>query len=169
MRRPHSDHTARDWRVHALARDFELLDVWRYPIRIRSDVPLRGFVGFLVHTQSEMVAGRGFAATLFRLRGWLGRTFGWDEDHSERAGVSTRARDSHSLRHRLEPAGSTDVLANAENTFGSDLGFDPLYMTDDESLSEIQNDTVHALMHLGRIPLESVEENGVGSVARTWR
>ena len=68
MRRSIEDHNVQPWRVHAFAADFELLDVWRFPVRLRANIPLRTFLDFLSEMQSELVRGRGMAAQLFRLR-----------------------------------------------------------------------------------------------------
>lgn len=162
MRRPNTDHTAQPWLVHALASDFELLDVWRYPVRIAPDVPFGEFLSFLARTQSEFARGRGPAALLFRLRSAIGRILGWDEDRAEPAAAATRAYDAASVRHRLASGESFDAARLKGRTPGSALGFDPVYATEDEALTEIQNDTVHALMHLGRVRLEASERTAPG-------
>lgn len=156
MRRPASEHTAQPWRVHALATDFELLDVWRYPIRVPADIALRDVVGFLAETQSELVSKNGLAAMLFRLRAWLGRIFRWDA--APRPERREERHPSTSLRARLATASRTGSLEAEGDEEGStsDMGFHPVYQTEDESLAEIQNATVHALMHLGRL----VDANG---------
>lgn len=82
MRRSTKDHTAQAWRVHALAKDLELLDVWRFPIRIAAEVSLAEFRIFFDKTLADLQKGSGPAALLFRLRGWLGRIFGWDAEDS---------------------------------------------------------------------------------------
>ena len=124
MRIPDAEHHALDWQVHAQAKDFDLLDVWRFPIVAEPEVALGTFLEFMERQQAELATSRGPAGLLFRLRGWLGRVFGWDE-----VGRSPEASEE------------------------ANLPFDTLYRTDEESLSEIQNATVHALMHIGRVPV----------------
>ncbi len=121
MRRSAADHLAQPWRVHAHARDFELLDVWRYPIEVPDDVSLETIEAFLAKTQRELLSGRSPAALLFALRSKLGALFGWDDPES-------------ASRHEGE------------------IGFEPVYATPEEQLSQIENATVHALLHLGRVP-----------------
>ena len=122
MRRPIADHTSQPWRVHDVARNFELLHVWRFPIRSNDRVPLPEFSVFLGEVLDRLRSGGGMAAVLFRLRAVLGRFFGWDEDPSQ-------AR--------------SDVR----------VGFRPVYEDEFERLAEIENRTVHAFLHLGRVPL----------------
>ena len=135
MRRSIEDHNVQPWRVHAFAANFELLDVWRFPVQLRSEVPLLTFLDFLSEMQSELVRGRGMAAQLFRLRGWLGKLFGWD-------------RDEEPVPERL---GKGDRGDPGERSVA---GFRPVYSEEEEALFEIENQTVHALMHLGRVCVE---------------
>jgi len=46
MRLPIEEHLKHTWLVSKLAPDFELLDVWRYPIEIDETVPLDRFIDF---------------------------------------------------------------------------------------------------------------------------
>jgi hypothetical protein len=67
-----ASHRSHPWRVHSLAADFEVLDVWR--------IDLRGGAGDFPRLVgvfwAEMQAAEGSA--LARLRLWMGRIFGWD-------------------------------------------------------------------------------------------
>jgi hypothetical protein len=164
MRRPAADHTACPWRVHALADDFELLDVWRYPVRLGREISLDEFLAFLSETQSEMRRGNGLAARLFRLRGWLGKFFGWDGDRSVPAEPGKREDgvERASLRQRLSADEQAELSSKETLAFGSDMGFEPVYALADETLAEIQNDTVHALMHLGRVASSPSEASASG-------
>lgn len=150
MRLPLDVHTQGTWRVHTLAPDFRLLDVWQYPVRIDDQVPLRAFLDFLAVSQARLTQGRGAAATLFRLRGAMGRWFGWDEQ-SERLPIPGHSESS--LCDRLEAA---EVALSAGEPGGPDAlaalsPFTPVYHFENEALLEISNATVHALLHLGRV------------------
>jgi hypothetical protein len=151
MRRPVEDHCDPAWRVHALAQDFELLDVWRFPIRVGGHVPFARVVDFLAETQAAMRDRPGLAASLFQFRTWLGRVFGWDDE--------TRARPipgsvEKSVRERLPGVGERgDPISTS--------GFQLVYLTEDEALRELQNATVHALLHLARVPLDPQDPTGV--------
>ncbi|MCR9092694.1 MAG: DUF2867 domain-containing protein [bacterium] len=151
MRRPNDDHLAQPYRVHALAPDFELLDVWRYPIVAPKDVAFATFLEFMVESQRALVSGNGPAARLFRLRGWLGERFGWDREES-RPDEDTPQRES--LRARLPAADRDAADPMADLRIDGDIGFDAIYRNENESLGEIRNATVHALMHLGRVEVE---------------
>jgi hypothetical protein len=150
MRRPDHEHTALPWRVHELACDFRLLDVWRFPLEIRETVPLEDFLALLQGLQRDLVAGPGLAGRLFRLRGWLGERFGWDR--GDRLAIPGTA--DHSLRERLSEADrAADLGPLAVDPARGTPGFDPVYRFHDEALAEISNRTVHALMHIGREPI----------------
>ena len=150
MRRPNADHLSQPWRVHDLARDFDLLDVWRFPIRAPETVPFEVFLEFMARNQADLLSGRGPAALLFRLRGLLGRIFRWDE-----TGDRTRAPSPDGVRRRVAgnvPGGVGGEAPGADREAADDaLPFETVYRTSDEQLAEIQNATVHALMHLGRV------------------
>lgn len=76
MRLESPEHLKHDWWVHDYARDFELLDVWRYPIEGTEDE----FDDFVrLHDVPSMVAESSVLVRfLFSLRSALGRVFGWD-------------------------------------------------------------------------------------------
>jgi hypothetical protein len=151
MRLPASAHTSQPWRIHALAGDFALEDVWRLTTPGGPD-DLPRLVELITTPDGR---GDGFSApvrALFALRWKLGALFGWD---GADAGVGDRV---FSFRERL-PA---DLLAGPR---GPDLHavpgreepdakpmFRSVYMTHDEWVAETANRTVHALMHIGWVP-----------------
>lgn len=139
MRRPDADHLDRPWRVHAEASDFDLLDVWRFPVRARAEVPLEAFLDFFAESQARMQQGASPAALLFRLRAALGRLLGWDRpaDEAAREGGEERSAGTTS------PEGA------------SGLPLVPVYRTPEETLFELENRTVHALLHLGRVRVDA--------------
>jgi hypothetical protein len=150
----HSDHA---WRVHTLAPDFELLDVWSVPIHAD---PARGesFARFLdVVLANGLAAGRATSA-LVELRRVLGRLFGWDRDVftlpipgctersiAERMTEADRRRSSVDPHRRTTPF--TEVLM--------------VYRFEDEALLEISNNTIHALVHFSW-----VDDDRSGKTAR---
>src|SRR5437879_6372108 len=62
-------HLDRPWRVHALAKDFELIDTWS--MKLEGDFP--AFVERFWRTVAELDQ-----MALGRLRLAIGRVFGWD-------------------------------------------------------------------------------------------
>lgn len=78
MRRPIEEHQIESWQVHERAVGFDLLDVWRFPIRIAPDIPLATFLRFRTELLADFTKQRSLAGALFALRSWLGEVFGWD-------------------------------------------------------------------------------------------
>ena len=140
MRLPSTAHTSRSWRIHELARDFQLVDVWALPTPGgRDDFPrLVQLAASFDPSQSSSVAVR----TLFSIRWKLGELFGWD---GPEAGLDSRVP---SLRDRL-PADLRDAPSGPQF---DGAPFTPLYLTDDEFAAEIANRTVHGILHLGWVP-----------------
>src|SRR5215212_9111552 len=137
MRLPDSAQTSQPWRIHEIARDFQLVDVWALPTPGGPDDFPR-----LVELMSSFDPGRsssGAVRALFAIRSKLGDLFGWDEaDAGVGAGVP-------SLRERL-PA---DLRESPAGPDSEPLPFTGLYRTDDEWTTEVANRTVHGVMHVG--------------------
>jgi hypothetical protein len=143
---PLADHLARPWRVHALAPDFELLDVWRFGSRGRAD-DFPAFARTMAAMDGVVAQTNWATRALFGLRVALGKVLRWDR---ERAPLPIPGCVEHSITARL-PDG-LDATAPR-----SDAAFHPVYEDPRESLAEISNSTVHALMHLGWIELDGGE------------
>ncbi|MGW1197552.1 DUF2867 domain-containing protein [Streptomyces sp. NPDC002536] len=142
MRLPRTAHTDRPWRIHEIAGDFTVEDVWALPTPGGPD-DLVWLVRQTAERISGGVNGEGpVSRVLFAIRWKLGALLGWDKSGS---GIGTRLP---SLRDRL-PA---DL---GEGPQGPDLGTSPftsLYQTDDEWAAEMGNKTVHGVMHIGWVP-----------------
>ena len=143
MKLPDTEHTSRPWRIHAIAHDFRLEDVWELPGRGGpDDFPrLVAMIAGRDPSNSSSLAVR----TLFAIRWKLGAVLGWDDEED---GVGGRVP---TLRDRL-PA---DLRDGPTGPSADSLPFTPLYMTDDEWAAEVANRTMHGVMHIGRVPLES--------------
>jgi hypothetical protein len=151
VRLPAAAHTSRPWRIHEIAPDFQLEDVWALPtpggpddfprvVRLGSTDDPRELnaAGKYVGDGSHGLASRASRA-LFELRWKLGEIFGWDD---EDAGVGGRVT---TLRERLP-----DELRQRR---GPDtFPMTSLYLTDDEWAAELANRTVHSVMHIGWVP-----------------
>src|SRR5436305_3544948 len=145
MRLPDSAHTSRPWRIHEIAPEFQLEDVWALPTPGGPDDFPR-----LVHgtTAQDMSGHPSFAVRfLFAVRERLGGLLGWDDAAT---GVGSRVP---TLRDRL-PA---DLRAAPRPEFAT-LPFTSLYLTDNEFAAEAANRTMHGVLHLGWVP----DENGTG-------
>jgi len=144
MRLPSTAHTSRPWRIHALARDFQLEDVWALPTPGGPHDFPRLVEGFASADPSQSASGA--VRALFAIRWKLGELLGWDGPD---AGVGTRGP---TLRDRL-PADLRDAPSGPD--FDS-LPATSLYLLDDEWAAEIANRTMHGVIHIGWVP------NGAG-------
>lgn len=140
MRLPASAHTEHPWRIHGIAPDFDIEDVWALPTPGGpDDFPrLVQMAASLDPSKSESVAVRA----LFALRWKLGGLLGLDDPSS---GVGERVE---TLRNRL-PADLRETPGGPALEAGP---FEPLYQTGDEFAAEIANRTVHGVIHLGWVP-----------------
>ena len=137
---PNSAHSARPWRIHELARDFRLEDVWALPTPGGpDDFPrLVELLASIDPSQSDSCAVRSLVA----IRLMLGELFGWDAPDT---GVGSRVP---TLRDRL-PADLLDAPSGPQSNV---LPFTSLYLTEDEWAAETANRTVHGILHLGWVP-----------------
>jgi hypothetical protein len=136
MRLPDSVHLAHPWRIHAVAPDFALEDVWALPTPGGPD-DLPELVE-LIATMDPEAGGSRLVGALFALRWKLGALLGWD---GEDDGIDGRVP---TLRERL-PQDLRDGPAGPRPA----LPFEPLYLTHDEWAAEIANRTMHGVLHLG--------------------
>ena len=139
VRLPDTAHTARPWRIHELAGDFELEDVWALPTPGGPDDLPRLVRQFASDDGDELSAV--VIRTLFAIRWKLGALLGWDEG----GGVGERVR---SLRERLPE----DLRSGPRGPDLQTVPFTSVYQTGDEWVAELANRTVHALMHIGWVP-----------------
>ena len=140
MRLPDTAHTSKPWRIHEVAPDFRLEDVWALPTPGGPDDFPRLVRQFASGDPSRSLPAP--ARMLWALRWRVGALLGWD---GEDDGVGSRVP---TLRDRL-PADLRDGRPGPE--FDS-LPFTSLYLLEDEWAAEVANRTVHGVLHLGWIP-----------------
>jgi hypothetical protein len=130
-------HTARPWRIHSIAADFRVEDVWALPTPGGPDDFPR-----LVELALTLDPGDGadwLVRSLFALRWKIGKLLGWDRpDGGGEAAVP-------SLRDRLPD----DLRGSADHLHFAGLPFTPLYVTGDEFAAELANRTMHGVVHFG--------------------
>ncbi|MFF8288242.1 DUF2867 domain-containing protein [Streptomyces sp. NPDC016309] len=145
MRLPQAAHTSRPWRIHEIAGDFQVEDVW--------ELPTPGGPDDLDRLVRQFAEGKGggdgdrtgspisspVPRALFALRRKLGALLGWDDPAS---GVGGRVP---SLRDRL-PA---DLRDGPRGPDFRTVSFTSIYQTHDEWAAEMANRTVHTVMHIG--------------------
>jgi hypothetical protein len=140
MRLPSTAHTSRPWRIHELARDFRLEDVWA--------LPTPGGVGDFPRLVALLAAGgqsqrsSRAARALWTIRFKLGDLLGWDDPDAGHGLPWATLRDRLPVDLHEGPAGPEFAA----------LPFTSLYLLDDEWAAEIVNRTVHGVMHIGWVP-----------------
>src|SRR5436305_6860777 len=136
MRLPNAAHTARPWRIHEVAPDFQLEDVWALPTSGGPDDFPR-----LVQQMASFDPSRSSnraVRLLFAVRWGVGELLGWDG-----GGAAPGVRVS-TLRDRLP----TDLRDTPEPHLRR-ASFRSLYLTSDEWAAEIANRTMHGIRHTG--------------------
>ena len=139
-RLPKSAHTSRPWRIHEIAGDFELEDVWSLPTPGGPDDFHLLVEEFASGDPSQ--SGSAPVRALFAIRWKVGKLLGWDTPDS---GVGSRVL---TLSDRL-PA---DLREAGPGPRFEGLPFTPLYLLEDEWAAEIANRTMHGVLHLGWVP-----------------
>jgi hypothetical protein len=137
MRLPNTAHTSRPWRIHEIAPDFRLEDVWALPTPGGPD-DFPKLVEGIASADPAQSSSRA-ARTLWAIRWKLGELLGWDD---EETGLGSRVP---TLRDRL-PADLRDAPSGPDFAAAP---FTSLYLLDDEFAAEVANQTVHGVMHLG--------------------
>jgi Protein of unknown function (DUF2867) len=140
MRLPDSAHFSRPWRIHEVAPDFRLEDVWALPTPGGpDDFPL------LVEgiAASDPFQGSSAAArALWAIRMRVGNLLALDDPP---AGIGSGAP---TLRDRLPE----DLRDSPSGPDFAALPFASLYMLDDEWAADVANRTVHGILHFGWVP-----------------
>jgi hypothetical protein len=143
MRLPDTEYTSRPWRLHDVAPDFLVEDVWELPTPGGPDDLDRLVRSFAQGGGS----GSGVVGFLMAVRRGLGAILGWDAPSQ---GLGVREQ---SVRARLP----RDLADGPRGPDSRALPFTPVFQTRDEFVAEIVNRTVHALVHLGWV----ADEHGV--------
>ncbi|MFG2985060.1 DUF2867 domain-containing protein [Streptomyces sp. NPDC048258] len=140
MRLPVTAHTSRPWRIHEIAGDFQVEDVWALPTPGGPD-DLARLVDQFAHGEGDPVPSP-VGRALFAIRWKLGALLGWDKAEDGVGGRLPTLRDRLPADLREGPSGP-DLTA---------VPFTSVYQTHDEWVAEMGNRTVHGLMHIGWVP-----------------
>jgi Protein of unknown function (DUF2867) len=143
-RLPITAHTSLPWRIHEIAPDFEVEDVWALPTPGGPGELSRLVALTASHNFPE--GGPLLVRALWEARWTIGRILGWDGRDS---GIGNRVE---SLRERL-PA---DLRSAPTGPDLKDAPMTSVYLLEDEWASELANRTVHSIMHIGWV----AEEDG---------
>ncbi|QIV83056.1 DUF2867 domain-containing protein [Mycolicibacterium frederiksbergense] len=134
MRLPIAAHTQRPWRIHRVAPDFAVLDVWAYRTPGAGPHDLATMLS-AIQASATHDSGPSLTRLLFAVRWKLGELFGWDSSPAAVPSLAERLPDD--LRR-------TDTATSVPG-----LPFTLLYQTRDEVAMEVINRTVHGIAHLG--------------------
>jgi Protein of unknown function (DUF2867) len=145
---PNTAHTSRPWRIHEIAPDFKVEDVWALPTPGGPGELPRLVSAFM---SSSFPEGAPLVVrALWELRWKIGRLLSWDgPDTSIGARVA-------SLRDRL-PA---DLRAAPTGPDFTDVPMTSVYLLENEWAAEIANRTVHSIMHIGWVADEDGRYRG---------
>ncbi|MFD7259240.1 DUF2867 domain-containing protein [Streptomyces sp. NPDC059874] len=140
MRLPITAHTSRPWRIHEIAGDFHVEDVWELPTPGGPD-DLALLVDQFANGEGDPVPSL-LGRALFALRWKLGALFGWDKPADGLGGRVPTLRDRLPADLREGPTGPD--LAS--------VPFTSVYLTHDEWAAETANKTMHGVMHISWVP-----------------
>lgn len=137
MRLPKTAYTAQPWRIHEVASDFLVEDMWsfRTPGAGPDDFPA---MLAAMRTSGGLANQAWPVRFLFGLRWKLGALLGWDKSST---GVGARVA---SLRDRM-PSDIRDAPRGPDN---ANMPLKAVYELDREAARELANKTVHTVMHL---------------------
>lgn len=138
MKLPNTAHTSRPWRIHEVAPDFQVEDVWALQTPGGGPDELPWLVSSMVSGDFPQGASL-LVRFLWEARWKIGALFGWD---GKDAGLGSRVT---SLRDRLP----SDLREAPSGPDFKDVPFTSLYLLEDEWAAEIANRTVHAVLHIG--------------------
>lgn len=149
---PPTAHTDLPWRIHEIAPDFELEDVWALPTPGGPD-DLLTLVTQMTREEDDSDFPLPYRV-LFAIRWRLGELLGLDDEEDD---VGHRVA---SLRDRLPE----DLRGRTGPEFRN-VPFHAVYLTEREYVAEIANRTVHGLMHIGWVEDPSAEGGWRGQMA----
>jgi hypothetical protein len=148
-------HYAHPWKVHEIAKDFKLLDLWEMPILadVTKNQDFRSFLEAMKTVPRNILKrkisiGLIISGFLFTLRIFMGKIFPFDKDINI---LPIPGCKETSLKERLT---KDDLERNLDKqkTGGENkrrFGFRVVYTYENETLNELSNNTAHVLMHFG--------------------
>lgn len=143
---PNSEHISRPWRIHEVAPEFQVEDVWAFSTPGAGPDDLPAMLSAL-RAAGGLDKNPPLVRFLFAVRWKLGAVFGWDEPEE---GLASRVE---SLCDRLPG----DLRQDVAGTAVSNTPFTMVYELHDECALEVANKTVHGICHLGWVPTDNGE------------
>lgn len=138
-------HRDRPWRVHTLAPDFQVLDVWQYELGPGTPV-----LADVLDCFWSVFIELGERSVLARTRLRVGRWMKWD-DHDFTLPIPGCSERSVGERLTGDDRAASQASTDAPSPIESPV-VRTVYLFDDEALFEGSNDTIHLLLHIGIVP-----------------
>jgi hypothetical protein len=150
MRLPTTAHTALPWRIHEIAPDFAVEDVWALPVTGGPDdfPELLAVAASLDFPASGPLPVRVVWAVRDEMGRWLGLgriSVPADEAEEGVGPLPIPGAGETTLVDRLPD----DLRATADTAVTHGTPLRPVYRTSSEYVEELSNRTVHSVMHLG--------------------
>lgn len=145
---PNSKHLKNNFYIRKIAHDFELLDVWEFPICFKpsENDSLYKFRKVAIEPAFKNAFNNSLSGLLFKLRALVGHLFLIDRDvnklpipDSPEFNLKDRMTTFEFKRHSPE--------LNIDIRTKNYLDFRTVYSFENETLNEISNASEHALMH----------------------
>ncbi|MEX0272907.1 MAG: DUF2867 domain-containing protein [Flavobacteriaceae bacterium] len=149
---PNAEHLKNNFIVQELAKDFELLDVWEYPLcfKTKEGDSLYKFRKISVEPTLQNVFNFSPTGILFSLRAVIGKIFRLDNNvndlpipNCKEISFAERLTKTQKEKHFDE----LNIDLRTDNFFD----FQTVYSMENETVNEISNATEHTLMHYGWI------------------
>ncbi|MEP2024137.1 MAG: DUF2867 domain-containing protein [Reichenbachiella sp.] len=140
-----SIHQDQPWLTHQILNDFRIEDVWLLPIKINETQKIGEVQNAFVEAMKD-IGTRGTTGRLFQLRNWLGKIFHWEDDFDAVQNNTHGVLKQRYARHAKIQIDQLPVDGHKN--------FSLVYLTEEESLLEIENKTVQAAIHFGKIKTE---------------
>jgi hypothetical protein len=140
---PRDEFEKRPWRIHEMAADFDVLDVWQLPVTGGPD-DLPRLVD-VVATGAPQQRNGWLVGLVWSVRWTLGRVLRWD-DPQQGVGIRVPSLNAHL------PPDLTDAPIGPDLTRSP---FTSVYLLPDEYAAELANATCHGVLHFGWVRAES--------------
>lgn len=153
---PNKKHLENKFIIQDLAKDFELLDVWEYPICFKKaeNDSLYKFRKIAIEPTLKNVFNFTPTGILFSFRTLVGKIFGLDKNVNKLP-IPDCKEISFAERLSKEQKEMHSSELNIDLRTDNYFDFQTVYSMENETINEISNATEHTLMHYGWIKTEN--------------
>jgi len=142
------EHIKNECYVQKLAFDFELLDVWEFPIcfKLSENDSLYKFRKIAIEPTFKNAFNNSITGLLFKSRALIGQVFKIDKNVNKLPIPDSKefnVTDRMTIVEKSNHSSKLDINIRTDNY----LDFKSVYSFENETLNEISNASEHALMH----------------------